>query len=142
MWLAICRPTIILENTSIRNAKYIRPSHVRRYVKSPAPQAVRSVSREVPLYEIGALLSVWIGDGGPPWLPAPLGASNALLARQPGDSVTADLLAPSPQLVPHPRIAVALEVLLVHLPDPGDQPLILDAASRALAGAALVVRGR
>jgi len=106
------------------------------------PQAVRSVSREVPLYEIGALLSVWIGDGGPPWPPAPLGASNALLAHQPGDSVAADLLALALQLVPHARIAVALEVLLVHLPDPGDQPLILDPARRALAGSSLVVRRR
>jgi hypothetical protein len=30
MWLASCQPTIILENTSIRNAKYMRPSHARR----------------------------------------------------------------------------------------------------------------
>ena len=30
MCVAICQPTIIRENTSIRNATYMRPSQVRR----------------------------------------------------------------------------------------------------------------
>ena len=43
-----------------------------------------------------------------------------LLAHQPGDPVTSDLLALALELVPHARVAVALEVLLVHGPDPGE----------------------
>ena len=54
----------------------------------------------------------------------------------------ADLLALAAELVPHPWVAPALEVLLVHLPDPGEEPLILDPARRPLAGSSLVVRGR
>src|SRR5262249_52706933 len=59
---------------------------------------------------------------------------------QPGDPVAADLLALALQLVPHARIPVALEVPLVHLPDPGEEPLILDPARRALPRRSLVVR--
>ena len=89
------------------------------------PQAVRRVGGEVPLDEIWALVRGWIGDRGPPRLAAPLRAPDSLLAHQPRDAVAADLLALALKLVPHPRVPVALEVLLVHLPDPGGQPLVL-----------------
>ena len=121
----------------------VHPPLPRAQVREVAdPQAVQSVGREVALYEIGTLLGVWISDGGPPWLAAPLRAPDALLAHQPCDSVTADLLALALQLVPHARIAVALEVLLVHFSDPGEEPLILDPAWRPLTRRSLVVRRR
>ena len=93
------------------------------------PQPVGPIGGEVPVDEVWALVSLGIGGRGPPRLPAPLGALDARLAHQTGDTVAADLLALAAQLVPHPRIAVALEVLRVHLLDPGDQALVLDRRS-------------
>jgi hypothetical protein len=78
--------------------------------------------------EIRALLRGGIGDRGPPRLAAPLRAPDALLAHQPGDVVATDLLALAAELVPHPRVSVALEVLLVHLTDPSAQSLVLQRA--------------
>src|SRR5579863_6617415 len=98
---------------------------------------------EVAADEIRALLGARISsDRGPPRPPAPLGAPDPIRAHQPRDAVTADLLALAAQLAPHPRIPVALEVLLVHVTDPGGQPLVLERARRALARGSLVVRGR
>ena len=69
-------------------------------------------------------------------------APDARLAHQPGDVIAADVFALAAELVPHPRVPVALEVLLVHLPDPGREALVLDPAGGALACGSLVVRGR
>ena len=89
------------------------------------PQAIRSVGGELSVDEARALVRLWIGDRRLPRLPAPLRAPDPRLAHQPGDVVAADMLALPLQLVPHPRIALALEVLLVHPSDPSDQPLVL-----------------
>ena len=55
-----------------------------------------------------------------PWIP--------LLAHQPLDPAAADLLAGAPQRLPHPPVAVGVVVGRVHLADPREQPLVLDAA--------------
>ena len=83
------------------------------------PQAVRSVGGEVTLDEIRPLARVGIGDRGAPRLPAPLSAADALLAHQTSNVVAAELLALAEQLVPHAGVAVALEVVLVQLANPG-----------------------
>jgi hypothetical protein len=91
------------------------------------PQAVGRGRGEVPIDEIWQLVRLRIRDRGPPRLPSAFRAADALLAHQPGDLVTAGGLALPPQLMPHPPVPVALEVLLMHGPDPTGQPLVLDA---------------
>ena len=69
-----------------------------------------------------------------PWMP--------LRAHQPPDVVAADRLAGPEQRLPGAPVAVGEVVGRVHLPDPLEQPLILDDSLGALPGGALVVGGR
>jgi hypothetical protein len=63
-------------------------------------------------------------------------------AHQALDAIAADVLAGAQQRLPHPAVAVGVVVGGVHLPDPVQEPFVVDGALGALAGGALVVGGR
>jgi hypothetical protein len=50
---------------------------------------------------------------------------DAVLAHQPLDPVTADVLAGAQQRLPGPPVAVGAVVRLMDLTDPAEQPLVL-----------------
>jgi hypothetical protein len=63
-------------------------------------------------------------------------------AHQALDAVTADVLAGAQQRLPHSPIAVGVVVGGVRLPDPVQEPFVVDGTLAALAAGALVVGGR
>jgi hypothetical protein len=128
-WLARADPTSLVSSRPPSNV--LTGGQVGQIAD---PQTVRRGRGEVPIAKIGSPVRRGIGDRGPPRLPAPL-RPGCPPTHQPGHPVMADLLALAAELVPHPWVAPALEVLLVHSAHPHDRPLVLDAASRALTGA-------
>jgi len=106
------------------------------------PRFVRAGRGEVALDEIRRPPGRRVGAGRPPRQAAPFGSLYAVTAHQPLHPAAACVLTGTQQSLPHPPRAVREVVPLVHLPDPSEQPLVLELASRTLAASPLVVRGR
>jgi hypothetical protein len=87
-------------------------------------------------------LSGRISDRGAPRLAAALSAPQPVTAHQPRDPIAPGGLTSTGQGGVHPSLAVALVVGTVQPADHTGQSLIVDAASRALTRASLVVRRR
>src|SRR5207248_2710406 len=66
---------------------------------------------------------------------------DPVAAPQPLHSATRHLLAGTAQRLPDPPVAVGVVVDRMQLPDPCEQPLILEGSLGSAAAAALVVRG-
>jgi hypothetical protein len=106
------------------------------------PFLVRAGGGEVALDEIWASRGDRIGDGGAPWLAAPLGTLDPVGAHQSLDAAATDLGAGTPQGLPHPPRSIGEVVGSVDLADPIKQPVIVNRALRSRAGGALIVGGR
>ena len=108
----------------------------------PDPQAVRGVRGEVTFDQVPGADSVRIGFGGPPRLPAPFRANDPVRCHQPLHPAARDPLTSTVQRLPHPPVPVRRIVVLMHLPDHRQQPLVLHNPLRALASGAVIVGGR
>ena len=111
MWDAICQPTIILENTSIREREVHASLPGPQIGQIADPQSIGPVAVKSRLTRSGAS-GPWDGDRGARRLAAPLRAADACLTHQPSDVVAADLLALALQLMPHAGVPVASELSL------------------------------
>src|SRR6266516_4945256 len=106
------------------------------------PELVRTRGAEVALDEVGPPRRQRVRLGRLPRLAAPLRADDPARAHQPLHAAARHPLAGTRERLPHPPIAVGEVIGGVQLPDPPEQPLVLDRSRTAAAAAALVVRGR
>lgn len=106
------------------------------------PQPVGSGGGEVAVHEVWRPQRRGIRGGRSPRPAAAFGALDAVLAHQPPDAVAAHGLPGPEQRFPHAPVPVRVVVGGVNLLDQREQALILNDPLRALAGGALVVRGR
>ena len=110
------------------NAKYRTPSQQRSRVKSQTQsrsgasalksRSTRSAGRMA--FGSGIVVRHGLPRRLAPWMPC--------LAHQPLDLAARDVLAGPQQRLPHPAVAVGLEVGLVGLADARQQPLVLELA--------------
>jgi len=85
------------------------------------------------LDEIGPTLRLGVRFAGPPRLAAPLGSDDSVPLHQPLHPAAWRLLAGAAKRLPHPLIPVGVVVGRMQLPDPLEQPLVLDRPLRATA---------
>ena len=106
------------------------------------PQTIRGRRAEVTPDQVRPPRRRSVGDRGPPWLAAPLGALDTVGAHQPLDAVAASVDALALERQPRPPVAVAVVVGAMQALDAIKQPLVPEGPCGSGARGAVVVGGR